>query len=811
MSTIDWNQYKQAYILTEDKIDKQDYLFREQLDKVKKLVKSLRKGTQGINNANKVIAISGERGSGKSSLLGTIKTAIECDSELKNCWVIGVTDPNEFSDSMGILELILTRMYNEIKLKKSNEKVHCQNELTRDLLKWLDVIAKEKNITGDFYNKLSEIEILDQFNKRITIVDEIGNLLKRAWEYKVNEGNYKVGNIVVLIDDLDLVENERIYKMLEEIKQILSVNVITIISYRPKQLLNSVHNEKILKNINLLNRKYIDDNEIRQQAASYLEKLVPKTQIVFMPRNEEILNKTLCEVFGHEASIINDKYKFNSEKTIIDNIYHSINRLTLINVKSLFVNERSLYEASFNLRTVLQTYEFLVEELSNHTFDKTNLLMNIKKLRDYFYQLSEDLLEIKYFDSITRWLQTGAEYKNYYIYQDIFNFINDESGEEATSELLDINYIQAYNINLGDVLEIIADYKNRTAYTQQKYHYIYIVKILYSILLLESLLVEVYKIEKGKVKRNLKYINQNNNFYFTKTENGIENEFWKTKYYNITRYCILPEDTDLIRKKNLEAKIITDSKIIDYRLLDKILYTHFSFTSEIKQNARIRKVLSRDNKANKSEKNYGYRDPQNYRFRKVFEYRNPGKEKYSEDFSNYLSEKAAVEKNRQYGINPYTYLVKEQYLEAAIINSTYVFYSLFDIDLIFSKPHDRASNKIENNIGYVFKQMTRIWNVILRRKENIFGTCGCGVFEFYTPEELEKITKMFILANTDLKEISIILKRNLPGLNQNQLLIVTKVISGQEITKEEEHFIKNLFYDMNFNLNSEDDEEDDES
>lgn len=743
MSKVNWNKYKQAYILTEENIDDINYLFRDQLDKVKSLVKSLREPKAHTTATNKVIAISGERGSGKSSLLGTIKSAIEYDNELKDCWVIGVIDPNEFSDSMGILELILTRMYNEIKEKKSAEKVNCQNELTRDLLRWLDVIAKEKNSSKDFYAKLTDVEILDQFNKRLTIVDEMGNLFERAWKYKMGKDDYQVGNVVLLIDDLDLVENKRIYKMLEEIKQVLSVNVVTIISYRPKQLLNSIQDAKLIENKNLLKQMFIDEAEVTKQATTYSEKLVPRTHLIQMPRSEEVLNKKLEVVFKDEDEILNDNYRFIKGRSIIENIYHAIEKLVLINIKGIHVNERSLYEASFNLRTVIQTYEFIIDILKKHDTDKNNLLSNVKNLRDYFYQNSEDLLYDYNFASITRWLQAEADFKNYYIYQDIYNSLINEKLHpcieicESLDNLLNINRIQAYNISLGDIVEIIEEYKIKTAFTPQKYHYIYVLKIMYSLSMLESLITEIYYVDTNQLKLRYKYIEKDNNFYFSETEENLSNKFWDSTYYKITRYKIVPESIELFRLKFKKQRIYIYEKLVDYNLLDKVLYSNYTSTSEIKKIARHR--------GNKE-----IRDVLNHRYRIVFEYRNPGESKYSSSDIYRLSEDNSIENNRLYDWDIYTYFVKEQYLNRAIDENLYVFYSMFDIDILLTKSYDRVTSKLENNIMYMFNKLNRVWKEIFSKKENLFVTEGIEN-ELLSTQDIEILTVMFKIANTPIK------------------------------------------------------------
>ena len=105
MYKIDWQ--KANSIISVKNADK-NYLFSEQFKKIEFLCNEIIQNRKTDFITESIIGIVGERGSGKSSLLKTVK------DNLKNFYVLDTLDPSAFDDSMSILELFISSLYKVI-------------------------------------------------------------------------------------------------------------------------------------------------------------------------------------------------------------------------------------------------------------------------------------------------------------------------------------------------------------------------------------------------------------------------------------------------------------------------------------------------------------------------------------------------------------------------------------------------------------------------------------------------------------------------------------------------------------------------
>lgn len=716
---IDWSKYKQEYV---EKNVTEDYVFYDQIEKIKKIMSTNAKNEVfnciDNNKFNRLIGISGERGSGKSSLLKTLEFNFKNNNNNNNnYYFLPIIDPNKLDHQLGILETILSNLYLAVEKKRSElcNPSNEYNEVSRKIVNQIGIVSKLAISKKDFRNHYSNEEILEQYHRQLLFEDDFHELFKDVWSLlkEKSKESYQRGYLIILIDDIDLVGNDLVYMMLEDIKKVLSNNVTTILTYRNSQLHNAIFDSKIRENRELLNHKMIDEHEIRLQTSTYIEKMFIQTQVVKMPIKEEVIDLSLGKLFYGDDILILKNKEFKPEDSIIKNIYEVFKKRTLINIYSLDINERALYESSITLRGVIQTLEFLCEDLIPLYINSLAIEKNIIKTKKYFLNLSEELLDIEERRIIDKWDFIDSKSKNYIIYKELYNQLIHENNNisEDIEELLAIDRIEAYNVCLGDVISIFNDYKESSGSNLSKYHFIYTMKILYSIELLLSLITEIFK-EKNDLY-TLKFelsngeIEQNYYFKDLNNEDNKLNLFWNTKYYHLTRYKIIPESVTWFAKKS--DKLVVKYTGENLNFYDKIFYTSIAVEGDTK--------ISRIKISDLNSNSYLMKqDPHRYRYRYYFLFRFNASNKLHESDEIKMKEHSYVGKNKQYPFDPYSYLIKEKYLFEVGKKFNYLFYSLFDIDIILTKSHDNKRGK-----GYedLLKSVNDVVDKVLVNKYNL--------------------------------------------------------------------------------------------
>ena len=211
-----WSRYNKEFI--EKNVESSDYLFKNQYDKVNELLNFM--STQNSENINRTIGIEGERGSGKSSLIRTIK------SNLGNKYLIlDVIDPSNFGNQFNILEVFVTSLFKRVNKAVSADLTERYDRAFFDsFLSVLDTLAKLQ-LKADFYKETPDIELLKQFDNRIEFENTIKFLTDESLNYinhVENTNRNKYESIVLLVDDIDLVELSNVYTLLDYTKRFLS-------------------------------------------------------------------------------------------------------------------------------------------------------------------------------------------------------------------------------------------------------------------------------------------------------------------------------------------------------------------------------------------------------------------------------------------------------------------------------------------------------------------------------------------------------------------------------------------------------------
>ncbi|HEY4566382.1 MAG TPA: P-loop NTPase fold protein [Savagea sp.] len=707
---IQWEKFKREYLPLEGNEGKEAYLFKKQLEKLERILSNI--DHEENDDFNKVIGISGERGSGKSSLLWTFKNVISEEKEGKKYYALEPIDPNYLDKNMGLLEIILTTLYNEVD-KHVKTKKDCDlqqaKRVKRSILRQIELQTNMRQGKG-FSNQATPTELIEEYKSRVSFQEEYDELFKSCWSLLVGSSceNYKRGYLVILIDDIDIVNNDLIYDMLEDIKMVLSQNTTTVLTYRKTQLESSLYNVKIEENRELIDHfSLVDREEVIRQGDTYLEKLIAQNNTVEMETYKGILERPLKDLF---TDLDDREYLgqrgMDVQRSVRTNIYQFIESNILINIESRDYRELERFESSFNLRGIIQLFEMLVEGFKDLDGIKKseefteNIRINTTLVKNYILGKGTDLLSKEDLSLLYSWDRAAAKNKNYILYAYIYkkmckrveaNGCENLSATEVYNELLDIKSVQYYNICLGDIVQVLSYEK---MFNEDNIFHFY-VKVMYSIELLLSLVEEVYEVNSNEIKLRYEFISQPvkkeelkdrtmiegsdkniinnykfNSFFKSSNDHSEVNVFYNTTYYQLTRYKILPFNKYVF--PGVTSARFYFSRTNCPQLLDKVTYTVLSPEGE---------QLPGSRKIN------GKKTPKigDYQYRAVF------MPSFSPHTKKYLAEADIEEENYQtvltnrsnFNVDPFTVLVKEWYLaEVAAGRQHYLFYSIFDIDTL---------------------------------------------------------------------------------------------------------------------------------
>lgn len=299
--------------LTEEPIilnEKNDFL--GSVDKANAITEFIESDNELLEK-NNMIAIYGEWGSGKSSVMKTISENLK-NGKYEKIWIDMWKEESDYSN---LSMKILNRILENIKLDDSTRK---------SLLKAFVILGKGINVNIPLISYDME-KAFEQLEKEIDPNNNIDNFIKIFQEKVRKYINTKNKKIIVFIDDLDRCNSENMLNIIYNIKLLLSVKDVIFIFGIDKNAVS----------LALMN-KY--NNEINK-AESFLDKIFP---ISFnMPNNAINLSLFLKTYFENLE---------NEKIGAIEEFLREIN----------FINPRKLKKVLFRY--------FLIK---NHLVEKTLL------------------------------------------------------------------------------------------------------------------------------------------------------------------------------------------------------------------------------------------------------------------------------------------------------------------------------------------------------------------------------------------------------------------------------------------------------
>ena len=660
---FDWEKITGPLGETED-------IFKDEIKRIEKLCKEY--GFE--KNSSNVISIVGNRGCGKTSLIKAVQKHFNED---KDFYVTDTIDPSIFDDTLLIPEFFISVLAQKVEKSKENSNGEFA-EFYKKLNEIMEVISHIKSNKERFYEDNHPSDIVRTIQKRYRFDELLKELIK---SFYTAIGKDKDTKMIVCIDDLDLVSNKYVYRMIEDIQKWLNKNCIVILSFREVQLLNIIQDQFITQNINLIDNNIISISEIRDQAIQFYEKQMPVSRRIYLKGQKEFFKETAWDILKPFIAKISDEKQKDYERTNFHDFMEKLVRdKVALPLDPVDEKERVHLIYPNGLREMLAFVRMLDEMPEIRDEDgnvlKKNLQQNLKNYQNYVLSRAKANLDDKYYSVLDEWIKTSVGNKNYYICSKLDKFLKESVSETSKSKgnnilknldgyhdetLIYIENTQPYNVMLGDVIQFIEKIKVSFSYSEQMMYMCYLIKLLYSIELLTSFLKLKATDLSSKTEAPLDDEDENGEEDVYESFKGDEYCLPNTAYSRLINCKFMPDDYVYV-PKNTNAVDYID---IDYKyknddlkcVVEKIAYSRRKVGSKIWAEARP---------TSPDKKGFGRFKPL---YHDVIFIEKEGKSEW-----NY-------KERVYYKADPLSAVLKKEYLSAADKNKQYIFYSLFDVDV----------------------------------------------------------------------------------------------------------------------------------
>ncbi len=717
---INWNLAKGIYIGKDNSFGIYTYELANAIKLCTDAAKMLQAACENVGERqNTVIGVIGERGTGKTSFLYTLKNCVP-----SNVLALDVVDITDFQDKMGALELFLAAVYKsyikltkEYKSKIGAEQQAVMNKKFKNISKLLSSLREDQNM---YHNENPSSEVLYRMQELSSFRDIIRSLCDSYIDLFNYVEDVKKSCIAILFDDVDLASNHDIWNLLQDIRKYLSGNVIVVLSFRERQLTESVVDHFLSIDKKLIDTGLMSIDEIQSKAADLIEKAIPSNAHIKLFDQEDILNRKIVEIAEPLCGPSGDAAKcfidINanlddsiSTKTWITSMLYS---KALLKIEPFNQNEITSYIWPKNIRELIPLLKLLHEDMAfvSKNFSVCNAKIyasNLQLFENYFLQQISRTFAPDVSEIFATWIHTADEFKNYLTYGIALDRIlkkqssKERNGEPLISkDLLNIKLVKPRNITVGDISHILNTLISASYDDALERFFGYSFKILYSIRLL-SLIYESFSTDDKNTSIN-KYTKLLNTCVFTpEDESSILSRTIKYKKAQLPNINIGNEYID----KN------TDAPNIQARVFYMLCPSNISITGDIFMNSRLftnNAISARP----------AYKSILNRELFTLNEYI------YSDSEIN--DSKHLWTENYTYGFNLLNFLGKNLYINNALdlikskdSNGAYLFYSLFDLDVISEMQLERKESSEEILTNQMKRLNTAFWMATKNVKANI--------------------------------------------------------------------------------------------
>ncbi len=527
---------------------------------------------------NNIIIFTGDRGSGKTSCMMTVKELlcnIKNKEELLNK-LFDVTDsakdlliktkfhdletigPMYFDNNHNILELFIGTLYNKFKEKEcdrqENYNLCCRNINHKDNReKLLNKFSEaQRNLSllykKDFISEYDNLEDLKDLTASMNLRKSLWNLVQTYTIYMYGEGH----QLILDIDDIDL-NMTNAYVTIEQIRKYLKIPGLTIfMSVKLDQLANVIrieHSKEYKSLLKIDSSKYYE--VVNKLVEKHLTKTFPLSQRIKLPNIEDLLDRNFKII--HTCTFPDGK----KEKELTP-LKEGILALIYQKTGLLFYNtaKHPNYIIPSNLRELLNFIHQLykLKDASNHK----EAIPNLFYFKDYFFNTwCTNNLKEKYLKPIR---EAKRIIEPFYTNKLILNTLIEhfpilievqEEKNKQTKNNSELTYIldkdnRTFNISLGDVLACI-DWLEKVCVDQKELMFLFAIKVFYTIRLYENF---KYKDEYNENKEDNDYTLTNNKIGYFDILNG---NFFNSEYLNIAPY---EENKSSRTKREINCKAV---------------------------------------------------------------------------------------------------------------------------------------------------------------------------------------------------------------------------------------------------------------
>lgn len=343
MAKIQIYKGKEFKVCVEECIEEDSLFFEEykkaayMLDEIVKYDKSkanMQNDSQDMEYENNIIAICGERGEGKSSVMMTfVKAAVQYAFDGKNSERVFaetshikgkyfaepvIIDPSLFDDRHSILDVVLAKLYSQVDARTRDsyfggvsdndykELIGC----FQTVYKYVSLINNQRKSLDDQTDYEGDIGRLARLGDSTNLKRELIKLIRQYLKFMSNE---KKGEdeckLIIAIDDLDLC-SDKVYRMAEEIRKYLIIpNVVIVMALKVEQMEDCIR-EKYIHDYRGSFEKYNFNNritdEINIMTEKHVNKLIPKARRIYLPKVMDMYQLTIAYVddWGEEKKEI---------------------------------------------------------------------------------------------------------------------------------------------------------------------------------------------------------------------------------------------------------------------------------------------------------------------------------------------------------------------------------------------------------------------------------------------------------------------------------------------------------------------------
>jgi tetratricopeptide (TPR) repeat protein len=417
------------------------------------------------NRVHNTIFVNGERGSGKTQFLLSIKERVKKrakernkrSKKLKKLYFYDPIDPTLLHDNESFLTIIIAKILNDIErqshyLKQDNEKFY---RLINDLSDAIDGI-----INGGYQTK-SSLENISQDQTSLRLEEYLHEFFGYIAHILDKD------RLLLLIDDVDMAFDKG-FEVLEVVRKYLSSPFIIPIITGDIKLYETIVENNFIKKIDSSKKdNYTPIN--KQISKDYLLKVLPGHRRIYIQTLYQLSYKVdidfkLSEKCTFRLRVQSTSIKTNDDikyfRDIMNNIIHSKIGTEKV-IKNLF---------SSSLRNIIQFFhgEYMedkkrfsiqnIDDIKSAEY-KYNLflLKDVLTWHTYFEEGKELLLldnlddAIKNFKKSLKLKDKGETY--YYLGMVYMKQNNNTEAEKSFKKAIDLNYINAY-IGLGNLYRI---------------------------------------------------------------------------------------------------------------------------------------------------------------------------------------------------------------------------------------------------------------------------------------------------------------------------------------------------------------------